>query len=48
MELLVSKIELLVSKIKIAGATTYAVKQTLQNKKINDFEDGLDSYSALE
>lgn len=43
-----AKIELLVSKIKIADATTFAVKQTIQNKKINDFEDGLEYYSALE
>ena len=43
-----AKIELLFSKIKITGATTYDVKQTLQNKKISDFEDGLDHYSALE
>jgi len=28
-----AKIESLVSKIKIAGATTFSVKQTLQNKK---------------
>lgn len=43
-----AKTELLVSKIKIADATTFAVKQTIQNKKINDFEDGLEYYSALE
>jgi len=43
-----AKIALLVSKINIADATTFAVKQTIQNKKINDFEDGLDFYAALE
>lgn len=42
------KITLLCQHIIIAGATSEVVQQTLLNKKINDFEDGLEYYSAKE
>jgi predicted nucleic acid-binding protein len=42
------KISLLGSKILIADTTKMAVNQTIGNVKINDFEDGLAYYSALE
>ena len=42
------KITLLCKHIFIAAATNHAVQQTLINKKINDFEDGLEYYSAIE
>ena len=32
----------------IAPATETVVKKTIVNKKINDFEDGLEYYSAIE
>lgn len=41
------KIKILVSHIEIAGTDAAAVQQTITNKKINDFEDGLEYYSAL-
>jgi len=42
------KIALLASHIKIAPANEEAVFKTISNKKIIDFEDGLEYYSALE
>ncbi len=41
------KISLLGSKMLIADTTKLAVSQTIENIKINDFEDGLEYYSAL-
>ena len=41
------KIRTLSSHIEIAGTDADAVIQTISNKKINDFEDGLEYYSAL-
>ena len=41
------KISTLSSHIEIAGTDADAVMQTINNKKINDFEDGLEYYSAL-
>lgn len=42
------KISILSQKLKITSTDAEAVKQTIQNLKINDFEDGLEYYSALE
>ncbi len=42
------KIALLCKHIFIADATHDAVKKTIANKKIIDFEDGLEYYSAIE
>ena len=42
------KIALLVSHINISPANKEAVLKTILNKKIIDFEDGLEYYSALE
>src|SRR5215471_1250363 len=42
------KISLLCNNIFIAPATTTVVEKTIANKKINDFEDGLEYYSAME
>lgn len=42
------KIALLCQHIFIAPATGSVVKNTISNKKINDFEDGLEYYSAIE
>jgi predicted nucleic acid-binding protein len=42
------KIALLISRIAITGIGETAVKQTIMNRKINDFEDGLEYYSALD
>ncbi|SFQ11299.1 PIN domain-containing protein [Parafilimonas terrae] len=42
------KIALLCQHIFIAPATQSAVEKTIGNKKINDFEDGLEYYSAIE
>ncbi len=41
------KIRVLSSHIEIAGTDANSVIQTISNKKINDFEDGLEYYSAL-
>ncbi len=41
------KIALLASKMQITGSGSMEVKQTIENRKISDFEDGLDYYSAL-
>ncbi len=43
-----SKIEILCKHIKIAAADKNTVMQSLQNPAVNDFEDGLEYYSALE
>ena len=40
------KIALLCQHIFIADATSDVVQQTILNKKVNDFEDGLEYYSA--
>lgn len=42
------KMKTLCSHLVIAPATSEAVQRTINNKKINDFEDGLEYYSALE
>jgi predicted nucleic acid-binding protein len=42
------KISLLVSHINISSANKETVLKTISNKKIIDFEDGLEYYSALE
>ncbi len=42
------KIGILCEHITIAGNTVESVSKTLQHKSINDFEDGLEYYSALE
>ena len=42
------KISLLCNNINIDAATEISVKQTLKNKKIHDFEDGMEYYSAVE
>lgn len=42
------KIALLCNHISIAEATASVVQKTVSNKKINDFEDGLEYYSAIE
>ena len=40
------KIELLASKLAITNVGKGEVLQALQNKKVNDFEDGLEFYAA--
>lgn len=42
------KIAILCQHIKIVGNTDAGVIATLSNKKINDFEDGLEYYAALD
>ena len=42
------KITLLCKHIFIAEATNSVVQQTVANKKVNDFEDDLEYYSAIE
>ncbi|MNK03470.1 hypothetical protein D3C87_213170 [compost metagenome] len=42
------KIDLLCQHIKIAENLTDGVIRTLSNKKINDFEDGIEYYAAKE
>lgn len=42
------KIAILVSHINIAATNKDAVLKTINNKKIIDFEDGLEYYSAIE
>ena len=41
------KIEILAGKIYITEVGNNEVLQALQNKEVNDFEDGLEYYSAL-
>ena len=42
------KIKLLCDHIEIAEATKYSVKKAIQNPGVNDFEDGLEYYAAIE
>ena len=42
------KIDLLSKHIEIADTTSFAVKKSLQNSLVKDFEDGLQYYSAEE
>jgi predicted nucleic acid-binding protein len=42
------KISILCNHISIASATSDVVQRTIANKKINEFEDGLEYYSAME
>jgi len=42
------KIALLVEKLKITTIDGTAAKRTVANKKVDDFEDGLQYYSALD
>lgn len=42
------KIEILCDHINIAAANKSTVIQSLQNPAVNDFEDGLEYYSAIE
>ena len=42
------KIEILCGHIEIAEATASSVKKCLGNPKVNDFEDGLEYYAAVE
>lgn len=42
-----NKIQLLVSKIRIAEINTKDVFMALENKAIHDFEDGIEYYAAL-
>ena len=41
-----TKIEMLVKNIEIATADKSTVLKAIQNKSVNDFEDGLEYYSA--
>ena len=47
-EMAKKKIALLASRIAITKTDETTVKQTIKNKKINDFENGLEYYSALD
>ena len=47
-ELALKKLKLLSSKIHITTVNQKCVQKTHLNKKITDFEDGLEYYSALE
>lgn len=42
-----TKIALLASRLEIAASDAETVKQTVADKRIHDFEDGLEYYSAL-
>ena len=42
------KMRLLCQHLSIAGSSADVVQSTLANKKIKDFEDGLEYYSALD
>lgn len=41
------KIEILVNKLSITGIGKDEVLESLQNKKVNDFEDGVEYYAAV-
>ncbi len=41
------KIEILVDKLAITDVRKKEVLQSLQNKKVNDFEDGLEYYASV-
>ncbi len=43
-----SKIELLVNKLSITEVGKNEVLAALKNKKVNDFEDGLEFYAAID
>lgn len=43
-----TKIELLVSHLEIAGADADTVMRAIDDKRIHDFEDGLEYYAALQ
>jgi len=43
-----AKIEMLCKHINIADSNSNVVNKTIANKKIHDFEDGLEYYSAIE
>ena len=45
-EMAKKKIEMLVAKLSIAAIGKKEVLQALQNKAVNDFEDGLEYYAA--
>ena len=42
------KLGILCDHIRIAEVTTSSVKKCLNNQRINDFEDGLEYYAAIE
>jgi predicted nucleic acid-binding protein len=42
------KLGILCDHIRIAEVTTSPVKKSLNNQRINDFEDGLEYYAAIE
>ena len=42
------KMELLVRNINIAGNSAWTVNYALANRKVHDFEDGLEYYAAIE
>ena len=42
------KIQVLVRNINIAGNSASTVNFVLENRKVNDFEDGLEYYAAIE
>ena len=42
------KISLLAGKIRITTINEESVKKTISNRSVNDFEDGLEYYSALQ
>jgi predicted nucleic acid-binding protein len=42
------KIKLLCDHIEIAASTKSSVRKTIQNPAVNDFEDGIEYYAALE
>lgn len=42
------KIELLCNHVNVTSINEEATKKALTNKKIHDFEDGLEYYSALD
>jgi predicted nucleic acid-binding protein len=42
------KLGILGDHIRIAEVTTSSVKKSLNNQRINDFEDGLEYYAAIE
>ena len=46
-EMAKKKIEMLVAKLSIAAIGKKEVLQALQNKAVNDFEDGLEYYAAV-
>jgi predicted nucleic acid-binding protein len=47
-ELAKQKISLLASKLSITNMGKREVEQALANKKVNDFEDGMQYYAAIE